>query len=632
MIRGLLVFVLLLGTIICVQAQRSSNPKVNKVLAKAQTLAKQGKTDKVDKQLLKLFKKYPDDPAVKSRLAVYHLDKKQYDKAIPVLEEMAEDNPDYVKNWYTLYHVSQKLGNYDEAQGYLATALTKVDPDSKQFSQISRDLKNLQFVKEAKANPVDFDPVRWDDKINSEYLEYLPSVSIDGTVIFTRRINGLENLFICKRDMEGNFTDPVMLDFGQINGNIGAHFLSTDGNMLFVSMDDRRKGYGSFDLFYSQKVDGQFSQLRNLGKTINSSKKDIQPNLSADGNTLYFVSDRNGGMGGTDIYKTTLVDSKWSNPVLLDTTFNTPYNEESPFIHPDGKTFYYRSDGRVGMGDFDIYVTRKDGDTWSTPENIGYPINTETSQGALFVDIHGQKAYYASDEGLDNLDIFEFDLPYEFQPEPVTYLLVRVTDKDRNPLQSTLMITDLATGEETQLMTDGTTGEQSTILDTGKSYAITIKSEGYTFYSAHVDLLDEASAEVPYIYEATLDRIVIAESTSQETVSEPIRLSNIFFNSGEFVLLSTSNTEIQNLVNLLHQNPDTSIQIQGHTDDVGQDIDNMVLSEKRAQAVYDAVVAQGIDRSRLAYKGFGETTPIADNATEEGRRQNRRTEFVIIRK
>ncbi len=630
MIR-LLVLILLIGSALSGVAQRSSNPKVNKGLQKVQSLANAGKTAKSKKYLTKLASKYPDDLAIMNKQALGYLNQEHYKEAIPLLQKLAEANPDKLTYWYTLYDTSMKTGDFDQAKEYLNTAISKVDPDSDQHNKITRDLANLQFAREAMQNPVDFNPVRWDEEVNSAHLEYLPSVAIDGTVIFTRRQNGVEDLYMTHRDTSGAFSTPEVIDFGNINGNVGAHFLSTDGQTLMVSIDDPRKGYGSYDIFYTRKINGKWGQLKNLGKTVNSSKSEIQPNLSADGKELYFVSNRSGGMGGTDIYLSRLENNQWTTPVALGPNFNTALNEESPFIHPDGKTFYYRSDGRVGMGDFDIYVLRNEDGEWGEPTNIGYPINTETSEGALFVDIHGQKAYYASDAGLDNLDIFEFDLPYAYRPDPVTYVLLKVFDSDTDqPLDASVSIVDLGSGEEFKLLTSSSTGEQSQILDTGNSYAITVMRDGYAFYSAHVDLEDEASAEVPYQYTIGLEPIRVVEETRKEVKPEPILLSNIFFNSGKDILLPESATEIQNLVNLLNENQSISIVINGHTDNVGSESDNLELSERRAKAVYEAVVGKGIDQARLAYQGYGESVPIADNDTEEGRSQNRRTEFVII--
>lgn len=631
MILRLYSTLLLIGIASILFSQRSSNPKVVKGLSKVHKYTKLGKYAKTEKTLRKLSAKYPEDLAVSNRLAVYYLDSKQYDTAVPILLEIAKQNPADYRTWYTLYRTSMQLEQYDQADQYLSKAMSRVDPSTKQYSQIESDLMHLKFVSNAKSNPVPFNPVRWDDKVNSKHLEYLPSVAIDGTVIFTRRINGVEDIYICHRDLEGVFSTPQLMDIGPVNGNIGAHFINPEGNLLFVSIDDQQNGYGSYDLYYSIKNNDQWSKLKNLGQTVNSNRRDIQPCLSADGKELYFVSDRSGGIGGTDIYVTRLVDHKWSTPELLSEVFNTSLNEESPFIHPDGKTFYYRSDGRVGMGDFDIYVTRKDAGQWQPPSNIGYPINTETSEGALFVDIHGQKAYYASDAGLDNLDIFEFDLPYEHRPDPITYALINVYDAmTGKPISAQISIVDLMNGTSTEVETSPTTGEYSQIFDTGNSYAITISMNGYAFYSANINLTEQASADVPYVYNIGLQPINQTTDTLSEVEPTPIRLNNIFFNSGEYVLLPQSATEIQNLTNLLNQSPSIEIRIHGHTDAIGNEEDNLLLSERRAEAVYTAVINSGISRSRVSYRGYGESVPVATNDTETGRQLNRRTEFVII--
>lgn len=612
-------------------AQRSDNPKVNKGLAKVLALNKAGKTAKAEKLLNKLAETYQDDFAVKSKMAVHFLDLKDYESAIPILKEMTEINPNSVKNWYTLYDSYKRIGAFDEAKSALDLAIQTQKEGSINYNKLILEKNNIDFVETAMTHPVEFEPRRLSDAVNTSANEYLPSMTLDGMMLFTRKVNGQEDLFYTYLDTVGQLEPALPLVSLNTPINEGAHFISIDGNILFLSKEER-KGYGSFDLYYSVQRNGEWSPLKSLGQTINSSSRDRQPCLSPDNKTLYFTSNRKGGYGGDDIYKSELINQQWTTPVALDSTINTPGNDASPFLHPDGKTLYFRSDGRVGMGGFDIYVAKKSGDSWTDVANIGYPINTEADEGALFVDIHGQKAYYASDVDSDNLDLFEFDLPYSARPEPVTFTQVKVIDAQTNePLSAEVSVVNLQNGDQLSLVSNEQTGSVSQILDTGNSYAVTVSKEGYTFYSANIDLKQEASAEKPYLYTVRLVPVVEVVEVTKEEESAPIVLNNIFFESGESTLLSQSEIEVQNLLKLLNENPEISIKLIGHTDDVGQEDDNLNLSEQRAKAVYTALVGKGASAQRIQYEGRGETEPIASNETEDGRKKNRRTEFVILR-
>jgi len=629
----LITLCLTISLTISLTAQRSDNPKVNKGLSKVITLSKAGKTAKAEKLINKLASKYPDDFAIKSKMAVLYLNQKDYQSAIPILKEMTEINPSSVKNWYTLYDSYRRVGDFDQATAALDTAIQTQKQGSANHTQLLTEKKRIKFVEEAMTNPVDFEPRRLSDAVNTNQSEYLPSMTLDGMMLFTRKVNGQEDIYYTYMDTTGTLEPALPLVTLNTPQNEGGHFISIDGTILFLAKEDNRKGYGSFDIYYSVQRNGEWTPLKSLGQTINSTARDRQPCLSPDGKTLYFTSNRKGGHGGDDIYKSELsAGNKWSTPVALDSTINTPGNDASPFLHPDGKTLYFRSDGRVGMGGFDIYVAKKSGETWTDVANLGYPINTEADEGALFVDIHGQKAYYASDVDSDNLDLFEFDLPYTARPEPVTFTQVRVIDAVTDlPLLADVTIVNLQDGESLSLMTQAQSGSVSQLLDTGNSYAVTVSKSGYTFYSANIDLVAEASAEKPYMYTVRLEPIVETVEVTEEEESAPIVLNNIFFESGSAELLPQSETELENLYTLLNDNQEIKIKLVGHTDNVGQEQDNLTLSEQRAQAVYTALVGKGATASRIQYEGRGESEPIADNGTAEGRRKNRRTEFVVIR-
>ena len=377
-----------------------------------------------------------------------------------------------------------------------------------------------------------------------------------------------------------------------------------------------------------------------MGPVINSEHWDSSPSISTDGRTLYFSSKRPGGIGGADLWVVKLnSQNKWGEPQNLGPKINTKGNEETPYLHPDNGTLYFVSDGHIGLGSYDLFVTRKNKEqNWDTPINMGYPINTPNREGGLFVDLAGEKAYYGSQIDLaskDSLyrsgDIYYFDLPNEYKPELVTYLKVIVRDwKTKGLINAQAQVINL--DEELSQSNINTTvsGSLLTTIQPGE-YALSISRDNYVFHSENIKLEDGVDITDPFVYEIFLRPIEVEENPVVKTEPAPIVLNNIFFETGSAQLLSRSDTEINNLIALMSGNDDLRIKIIGHTDNVGRESYNKELSTNRAKAVYDRLVSAGVARPRLAFEGRGEQQPIADNETEDGRRKNRRTEFIVLR-
>jgi len=357
-----------------------------------------------------------------------------------------------------------------------------------------------------------------------------------------------------------------------------------------------------------------------MGKPINTSSWESQPSLSANGTALYFASNRPGGSGGSDIWVTfRQKDQSWSTPVPLDTTINTTSDDQSPFIHADNKTLYFMSKGHRGMGEFDLFMAKKNIDgTWSIPINLGYPINTPANEGALVISLDAKTAFFDSDKD-GNSNIFTFTLPEKIRPTPVTYVKCLVKDATtQKPLSAEVLLTDLFNSTNQYNIPTHTDGTFLVCLPLGSDYSLQIEKQGYLFHSENFSLTN--SNEERNIFELEVKLYPF------EMVSTPeIILKNIFFNTGSAELKPESFQEINKLLQLLSENQQLRIQINGHTDDVGSEQDNLILSEKRAFAVYDYLIKNGMDPQRLQYKGFGETKPISENRAE-----NRRTTFEIL--
>lgn len=643
--KSLLAAFYVLFIMACAGAQKTVDTTADsKSLAKYELAKKEiraGKYTQALKLLDEVLKKYPDFNDARIRKAtVLHLTKDYTGAVSTYLHVIRSGQPFDPEVYFSLALLYQDMKLYGEAAGMLDSFLLRGVADTKRVMRAEELRRINRFRDNAVKHPVAFNPVKLSSNINTEYSEYTPSLSIDGKkLVFTRRVNGQEDLYISTMD-KGEYGPALPISELNTHRNEGAHCLSADGSIIIFTGCDRSDSYGGCDLYYAVYENGGWSKAINMGKRVNTPAYESQPSLSADGRTLFFSSNRTGGYGMKDIWITHLdEDNRWSAPYNAGPMINTEGNDETPFIHADGSTLYFRSDGRLGMGDYDIFHSKWSdaSNSWSEAVNLGYPVNTEYSEGGLTVSADGQKAFFASDQAYDrndvkaNLDIYSFDMDASIRPIPATYVKGKVTDYSTGKaLAATVQIVNLATGK-TQYKTRTTAeGTFITGMALGYDYACYAEKDGYLFYSHHFTLSKSQNPEVFFELEITLVPIPPKKDTLLHTF-EPVVLQNIFFESGQAVLLPASYTEIDRLAAMLMNHPELKITITGHTDNVGAAQDNLVLSEKRAKAVADALVEKGILKERIQTEGKGESQPVATNDTPEGRQQNRRTEFRIWR-
>lgn len=538
-----------------------------------------------------------------------------------------------------------RSGKYAEAEknyrGYLAQ---EEDPARKARARLGLD--NCAFAAEAIQHPVPFDPKNLGPSVNSADPEYYPCITADdATLIYTRRVKdpelqpwGMqEDFMVSHRGADGSWqpSTPVpTVNTRQYNE--GAGTLTPDGRFIVFtkcatedgSYGGSLRGLGSCDLFISRRIGDRWTPPENLGPPVNSRNWETQPSMGSDGRTLYFIRGQQAqdGIKSMDIFATVLQDDgTWSKPEKLGENVNTAYQEESVQIHPDGRTLYFSSNGHPGFGGLDIFVSRKQDDgSWGKAMNLGSPINSGADENSLLVSTDGRVAYLASDRpgGLGDLDLYGFELYPEARPLAVGFIRGKVTDKvTGKPVEADVELFDLATGKlATGAYSDPQTGEFLVCLPTGRDYALNAGSEGYLFFSQNYNV-PAGAATKPYTLDVPLSPI---------TAGSTIALRNIFFNTASYELLPASNAELAKLTKLLNTNPTLRIELGGHTDNVGADAANMTLSDQRAKAVRDHLIAQGIDATRITAKGYGETKPVATNDTDEGRAQNRRTEVTVL--
>ncbi|HEY3372473.1 MAG TPA: OmpA family protein [Prolixibacteraceae bacterium] len=549
----------------------------------------------------------------------------------------------YTKLYYTLGNACYRSGLYQKAVDSYSKYLEIAGQNGTFISKARQNIVKCTSALDLIKHPVAFNAKNMGTAINSSDDDYWPSFTVDGkTLIFTRLLGAGEPSGKGRTMAQEDFYTSHLIDsqwqpsepVSSINttDNEGAQSISPDGKWLFFTACGRNDGMGSCDIYFSRNKGGSWSLPRNAGEPVNSPAWESQPSMSANGQSLFFVSSRKGGKGGMDIWKCNLLGFSeagspvWSQAVNLGDSINTPGNENSPFIHPDNKTLYFASDTWPGLGGFDLFYARQNGLDWSKPRNIGYPINSFKDEQGLVVDASGKNAYYSSDRtGSRGRDIYTFEMYADARPTPVSYVKGKVIDADSGePLCAQVELIDLhepASVVKSESCSEP--GEFLMCLPLGKEYAFTVSKEGYLFYSENFQLKEKTELVDPYILEIKLKKIDIGGS---------VVLKNVFFNTGSYELLPESKGELQRLIDLLTANKTIRIELQGHTDNVGTEATNLNLSERRAMEVYKYLVTNGIKAERLIAKGYGYSKPISNNDTPEGRSLNRRTEFKITGK
>lgn len=576
-------------------------------------------------ELQKAIKIQEDYTQAKELLGEYYYAMKNYDAAVLILEDAAKAKDFSSRAVFLLSEIYVKKSNGEKAKWYAEQYLLRKDKVPNASQKAEQTVRNVNFAIEAKKNPVPFQPKNLGVSINTERLEYFPYLTPDGRILAFTRLDGREeNLYMAQKKDSG-FTTAV--SFGEIintDENEGAETMNADGSLLFFTACNRPDGYGSCDIYFSQKLANLWSVPSGIGKPINSGAWEAQPSFSSDSKALYFSSNRAGGFGGKDIWVSYLDENlKWSEPFNLGPSINTKNDDQCPFIHADNQTLYFTSNGWPGLGNGDIFVSRKTDSGWTPALNIGYPINTENDDNGMTVSYDGKTAFMSSSRegGFGGLDIYSFELPENVQPKKITYIKAIVRDaKTKQILNAAYSIIDLETKqEEHKGVTNG--GSFFVAIEMNKNSALQIQKEGYLFYSQNINLKENTSQTKPYELEVWLEPIA---------TNSKITLNNVFFDFDKSDLKQESFIELDNLAELLKKNITIRIEIGGYTDDKGDDKYNQSLSQKRAESVVSYLILKGIDKTRLMAKGYGESQPVVPNDTEENKAKNRRTELKVL--
>ncbi len=505
--------------------------------------------------------------------------------------------------------------------------------------EADRKIRMCYTAKELMKVPVKLKVENMGKGVNSKYADYSPVLTADGnTMIFTSRRDGgvgndtyddgkyFEDIYITDY-VNGKWTEAKNIG-PPINteGNDATVGITIDGQNILIYKDDNGDGN-----IYRTHLNGDtWSEPEKLNANINSKYWEPSAFITADGNTMYFVSDRPGGYGGRDIYKSNLMDDgQWGKAMNLGSKINTKYDEDGPFLHPDGITLFFSSTGHQTMGGFDIfYSTMSENGDWQEPVNVGFPVNSPDDDVFYVVSPDKIKAYYSSykEGGVGEKDNYMITFLDQKQ-EPLTLLKGEVKDEaGKVPKNIVITVTDNETGKLVGVYrTNSKTGQYVMILTPGKNYNLVYEAEGFMFYSENRDI--PKNTNYYEIYRPVLLPPLI--------VGSKVVLNNIFFDFDKATLRATSNVELRNLVRFMNKYPGMSVEISGYTDSKGTEEYNMKLSQNRAQAVVTYLLSKGIGTDRMTAKGYGESNPDAANQKPDGsddpagRQLNRRVELKI---
>lgn len=543
------------------------------------------------------------------------------------------ESPVAAKAWFARAEKDFAAGNLESARESAEQSI-RLSKDLGQKTKAMQLRQNIQFVKGELVKIPDslvMEPLS--EELNRFPLQYFPALTVDENfLIFTARKGTHpdydENIYVARRKGEGWTAPQGISPLVNSERNEGTSSINADARVLVFTKCNAPDGQGSCDIYLTERVGNNWKEPVPI-RAVNSPFWDSHPSLSADGRTLYFTSARPGGQGRMDIWcaeKDSL--NVWQPPVNLGPVVNTPFDEETPFLHANGQTLYFASDGHPGFGKVDLFSTRKSEKGWNKPLNLGKAINTHRDESGLFITANGRTGLFCIEERRDRellaSEIRIFRVPDGFYTGPsCTFLTGTIFDAvNKNRIQATLDLVNLETGKtEFSMESDKDFGSYTIVLQVGVPYALFASKPGYLPGSFSVRVNADS---------------VRPEGIRRDMNLEPIRpgasitLQNLFFESGKADLLPASLGELRKIGRFLRLNPALKIEIGGHTDDVGQDADNLVLSQKRARAVVDHLQKQGILKERLSSKGFGETQPRFGNTTEEGRAKNRRIEFRVL--
>lgn len=614
------------------QQLSTTNKKAIKLYDESRNLVRMRQFDQAIENLHAAVRKDPSFAEAYLRLAGIYKnlnDQESANQNYLMVAKLYPDSRRYSSVYLYLGAYYFSIGEYADAKGNLELYLKYKTSADKNLRTATTMLRNCEFALTNMSNGFEFNPRPLNNIVNQHDMQYFPVLTVDQkTLIFV--VRGHDEEIVVSNFENGDWGLPrILSDNISSEFNEGTCSISADGRMLVFTSCMGRPGFGSCDLFISTKQGETWSEPVNMGRAINSSAWDSQPSLSADGRTLYFVSNRKGGLGLRDIWVSRKNnDDEWGKAVNLGPSINTREDDISPFIHPNGQRLYFAANGRLGFGGFDIYFAGKTSSgAWQDITNFGFPINTHDDEVAMFISADGKKGYYSHEEVMDSKrtsKLYEIDIPPSLQvSHKSSFITGTVSDKESNdPLEGNVKLFDLESNEVVGwVKSDSVNGQYYMVLTEGAEYALYVDAPGYLFNSFYFDYLTDTNQVQAISADIKLSKIKPGAYTV---------LNNVFFDFDKYDLTPKSKTELLKVVDFLKSNKGLKIQIAGNTDNIGNESYNLKLSTQRARSVYDYLIQAGIKQASISYKGFGSDFPVSDNATEAGRSKNRRIEFSVL--
>lgn len=591
-----------------------------------------------------------------------------YNGARKYYEEVEKLCPDYHSDiYYYLGLINYEEQNYVDAEKYFKKFIAFRSDDDEKFEKNYAEklqaaeavMPELDFQNNFFGKPVNFNPkvVR---NVSTNGDEYLPMISPDNELLFFTRAydkknlgditaTKVEELVLSDRTsaaIDFNGGNPLPKPFN-LGDNYGGVSISVDNKELFVCacspVETSNGPYNNCDIFMTKyeyikdpktgKMVYKWSELENLGEGVNGKMTwEAQPSISADGQTLYFATARPGSKGQDIFYSERQEDGSWGKAKSIGRVINTEGNDKSPFMHTDSKTLYFASQvegSRRGAGGFDIFYSKQDSNgKWTEPKNLGYPINSERDEEGLIVSLDGTMAYFSSGrfkDGIGGKDIFAFEPPEEAKPEKVVIVKGSMRDEKGDPVtEASFKVTYADSKKEEEVNIKSDDGNFALVVNMEKDdkVMITTKKKGHAFTSRVIEKEDVEKGGVVKGKDVKVEKV---------KVGKPYTINDITFATNSYELNDKVKFILTGFIDYLKENPTVKVAIHGHTDDVGDANENLVLSENRAKAVKEYLVGKGIAADRLSSKGFGESKPKLKNTSEYNRSINRRTEFVITK-
>jgi OOP family OmpA-OmpF porin len=632
-----IVLFFLCSMLFIVQAQptlSTSSKKAISLYEEADNFRVRGEFDRAIDLLVLAIDKDPKFEEAYYRLAITYKSKEDFFRAIKNFERGLQLVKDAKRRRDYLYELTQhylKLGDYKRSDTAADQFLKAEQVNKTKIEQVMVWQKQAYYALAHSDEKLNYHYAPLTDSVNRFTNQYFPVLTADNSELFftVRQGAGItdnEDIVVSMKDSGGNWLSPTSIS-GQINSKAqeGACTVSADGRQLIFTMCGGVT-YGRCDLFESRKVGGEWSRPTNLGPLVNSADWEGQPTLSDDGNVLYFSSSRKGGLGGYDIWTAKKDESgKWMKAQNLGSSVNTKYDEISPFIHVNGQTLYFSSNGYEGFGGYDIYQVERKNGGWTRPSNLGAPLNDFEDQFSFFVTSDGTTAYFSKADVANHgySKLYKTTLPNEMQPFRKSFSVRGIVrdSETAKPLKAKIELSDQQLNERiSRVESDSVNGSYLFVLTKGASYSLFVTSEGYLF-KTYSFVLDSSKNDQPLQLDIDLKPIRNRASAV---------LNNIFFDYDKFEIKTESYSELAQIIQYLKQNPSMVIEIAGHTDNQGPSDYNYKLSQKRAQAVADYLIKNGISKEKIKPKGFGASKPISDNNSEKNRQANRRIEFIVV--